>query len=258
MKLLIIGDVFSQLGRKALEENIKKIREEHKIHFIIANGENTSHGKGLNEGHYKWFLSLGVHVITLGNHSFRNRSIFNFIDDAPNIVRPYNLREESPGKGIVTVNYNGIKISVFQLLGQVFMHDEVDSPFEKADEILKDLDSDIIICEIHAEATSEKVALGHYLDGRVQVVYGTHTHVQTNDAKILAKGTAYITDVGMTGPYDSVIGVKKDIIIQRFLNIDQQKFTPENDGKYQLNAIVVEINDKTKQVQSIQTIRLES
>ena len=106
MKILIIGDVFSKLGRKAVEENIRKLKEEHKIHFIIANGENTSHGKGLNEGHYKWFLSLGVHVITLGNHSFRNRSIFSFIDDAPNIVRPANLKENDPGKGVVTINYN--------------------------------------------------------------------------------------------------------------------------------------------------------
>lgn len=256
MKILIVGDVFSKLGRASFEENIKKIKENEKINLLIVNGENTSHGKGLNEGHYKWFLELGVDVITLGNHAFDNKGIFNFIDDAKTIVRPYNFKGEQPGKGFLTINYNGIKVTVMQMMGNVLMNGNYECPFKSTQEILENTDSDIYICDFHAEATSEKIAFGYAFAGKIQIIYGTHTHVQTTDARILEGGTAYITDVGMTGSYDGVIGVKKDIIIERFLNDTKKRFSPENSGKKQFSAIIVEIDEKSKKATKIERIQV--
>ena len=156
MKILFVGDVFSKQGRKALETNLKRIKENEKINFIIVNGENISHGKGMNEGHYLWLLNQGVNVITLGNHSFQQRSIYNIIDNAKCLVRPNNYIEEKPGVGHITVNYNGIKITVIQMLGTVFMAEEAKNPFIDTDELLKTIDSDIIIVDFHTESTSEK------------------------------------------------------------------------------------------------------
>jgi metallophosphoesterase (TIGR00282 family) len=254
MKILIVGDVFSKLGRASFERNVKRIKEQEKINFLIVNGENTSHGRGLNQGHYLWYLERGVNVITLGNHAFQNRSILNFIDEANNLIRPYNFPEGSPGKGYCTVNYNGITITVFQVIGKVFMNPENDDPFKKTEELLAKVKSDIYICDFHGEATSEKIAFGYAFDGRIQVIYGTHTHVQTNDARILEKGTAYITDVGMTGPLDGVIGMKKEIIVDRYLHDGMQRFSPEETGKSQFSAIILEINETTKKVAKIDNL----
>lgn len=256
MKILIVGDVFSKLGRASFEENLKKIKEEEKINFIIVNGENTSHGKGLNEKHYKWYLEHGVNVITLGNHAYQNKSIFNYIDDVNNVVRPYNFPEGSKGKGYVTIQYNNLTITVMQMIGKVFMSEENSCPFKKTQEMLEKLNSDIYICDFHAEATSEKIAYGLFFDGKINIIYGTHTHVQTNDARILDKGTAYITDVGMTGPLDGVIGVKKEIIIDRYLNENLLRFSPQETGKKQFNAIIVEINEVSKKVTKIDKINV--
>lgn len=256
MKILIVGDVFSKLGRASFEENVKVIRDREKINFLIVNGENTSHGKGLNEGHYKWYLENGVNVITLGNHAYHNKSIFNYIDDVKNVVRPYNFPEGSPGKGYVTINYNNLKITIMQMIGKVFMSDENSDPFKATIELLSKVESDIFICDFHAETTSEKVAYGHAFDGKIQVIYGTHTHVQTNDARILPNGTAYITDVGMTGPLDGVIGVNKEVIIDRYINDSKLRFTPQETGKKQFNAILVEINENTKKATKIDIIKV--
>ena len=256
MKILIVGDVFSKLGRKALEENIQRIKQEQKINFIIVNGENITHGRGMNEGHYLWLLNQGVNVVTMGNHTFNQRGIFNYIDEAKCIVRPYNYLQEVPGTGYVTVNYNGIKITVFQMLGQVFMNEEVASPFEKTIELLGKIDSDIIICDFHAESTSEKIAYGYAFADKLTCVYGTHTHVQTNDARILDEGCAYISDIGMTGPYDGVIGVRRDIIVDRYMNNGKTRFSPAEEGKTQFNAIILEINESTKKVTKIDTIHI--
>lgn len=256
MKILIVGDVFSKLGRASFEENLKKIKEQEKINFIIVNGENTSHGKGLNEKHYKWYLEQGVNVITLGNHAYQNKSIYNFIDDVNNVVRPYNFPEGSKGRGYVTIKYNNLTITVMQMIGKVFMSEENSCPFKKTQELLEELNSDIYICDFHAEATSEKVAYGLFFDGKINIIYGTHTHVQTNDARILDKGTAYITDVGMTGPLDGVIGVKKEIIIDRYINETLLRFSPQDTGKKQFNAIIVEINEISKKVTKIDKINV--
>lgn len=256
MKILIIGDVFSKIGRAALERNLRQLREKHPINFVIVNGENITHGKGMNEGHYQWLLSQGVNVITLGNHAFNQSSIYNILDESKCLVRPYNYKEEKPGKGFITVNYNGIKITVFQMLGQVFMNDEVDSPFLKTKELLETLDSDITICDFHAESTSEKIAFGYAFDGQITAIFGTHTHVQTTDARILEKGTAYITDVGMTGPLDGVIGTQKDIIVDRYMNQGLKRFEPQETGKSQFSAIILEINENLRKTTKIDRLNV--
>jgi len=256
LNILIVGDIFSKLGRSTFERNIKKLQTEKKINFIIVNGENISHGKGMNEKHYKWLMSFGVNVITLGNHSYHNKQIYDFIDNVKNVVRPANYPEESAGKGYVTINYNGIKITVIQVIGQVFMGEGNSSPFKKVEEILENTDSDIYICDFHGEATSEKIAFGHYFDGKINIIFGTHTHVPTNDARILPKGSAYITDVGMTGPLDGVIGVKKEIIFNRLMSNDKARFEPEDSGTAQFNGILVELGTdfKARKVEKINII----
>lgn len=260
MEILIVGDVFSKLGRETFGKNLKRIKEKRNINFVIVNGENTTHGRGLNLGHYKWYMENKVNVITLGNHSYQNKSILTYINEVNNVVRPLNFPDNAPGKGYVTINYNGKKITVFQLIGTIFMNGElmkvgeISSPFVKAEELLNSVESDIYICDFHAEATSEKIAFGHYFTGKIDVIFGTHTHVQTSDARIINNETAYITDVGMTGALDGVIGVKKDIIIDRLVNKKNQVFSPEDKGLSQFSAIIVEIDDKTNQVKKIETI----
>lgn len=255
MKILIVGDVFSKLGRSSFERNVKRLREEQKINFIIVNGENTSHGKGLNVGHYKWYMEQGVNVITLGNHSFHNRSIYTIIDDVNNLIRPLNYNTDA-GKGYCTINYNGTKITVLQVIGTTFMNGDYSSPFLAAQKVLDEVPSDIYICDIHAETTSEKIAFGYHFDGKMQVIFGTHTHVQTNDARILPNGTAYITDVGMTGALDGVIGVKKEVILDRILNDGRKTFDPLDDGLSQFSGIIVEINDLTHKVTKIDSVHI--
>lgn len=256
MNILIVGDIFSKLGRASFERNVKKIKAERKVNFLIVNGENISHGKGMNEKHYKFLMDQGVNVVTLGNHSYQNPKIFDFIDEVNNVVRPYNYPEDKKGKGYVTINYNGLKITVFQMIGNIFMEEGNASPFQKTEELLANVESDIYICDFHGEATSEKIAYAHYFDGRIQVIYGTHTHVPTNDARILSGGTAYITDVGMTGPLDGVIGVKKETIINRFVSDIKARFDPQEEGRTQFNAIFIEINDRTLKPTKIDNINV--
>ena len=161
MKILIVGDVYSKLGRAALEENIKKIKEEQTINFIIINGENISHGKGMNFNHYKWLMGLGANVITMGNHTWNNRQIYDYIDESNNIVRPLNYKGDNvPGKGYVTINYNGLKITVFQMIGRTFIDETNLCPFKTTEKLLAEVKSDIYICDFHGEATSEKIAYG--------------------------------------------------------------------------------------------------
>lgn len=256
MKILIVGDVFSKLGRASLERNIKRLKEQEKINFIIVNGENISHGRGINEGHYKWLLEQGVNVITLGNHSFNQKSTDNFINETSCVVRPGNYINETRGNFYTTVNYNGVKITVFQMMGRVLMNEEVLDPFKETEKFLSEVNSDIYICDFHAEATSEKVAFGYCFSGKVQIIFGTHTHVQTNDARIIDGVTAYITDVGMTGPFDGVIGVERNIIVDRYLNEGKQRFSPQETGLSQFSAILVEINEITKKATKIDTIHV--
>ena len=258
MNILIVGDVYSKLGRSALERNLKKIREEKTINLLIVNGENTSHGKGLNENHYKWYMNLGVSVLTLGNHSFQNKNVLTFIDDEKHLIRPLNYPEGTPGRGYVTLRYNDITITVFQLIGKTFMNDSENfaCPFKTTEKLLEEVKSDLYICDFHAEATSEKVAYGLYFDGRVHIMVGTHTHVQTNDAHILPNGSMYMTDLGMTGALDGVIGVNPKFITAKFIEHTPARHEPYEEGKKQFSGLIVDINEKTKKVTKFEIVHM--
>lgn len=249
MRFLIIGDVYGKPGREYLAEQIEILKKQYLPDCMIINGENAAHGNGLSHPIYKQFMSLGFHCVTMGNHLFGHRLITEFIDESK-IARPANLHPSTPGKEYVIINFNSIKIAVMNLLGTVSMQNPggMVSPFTKIDELLALEDvknADYRIVDFHAEATSEKIALGYYLDGRVDIVYGTHTHVQTADLRSLEKQTVYITDIGMTGPLDGVIGVDQEIIVNRFIDGLPRKFEVAT-GRRQLGGIFVEIDDKTK------------
>ncbi len=243
MNILFLGDVVGKLGRQVLEEQLPELRKEFNINVVIVNGENVAHGKGITQKTYKWLMEQGIACVTMGNHTWDNKDIFEFIDDKNNIVVPANYPKGTPGKGYLTFNYNGTKITVVSLMGTVFMNGRYDCPFEAIDSILEAVESDVFLVDVHAETTSEKIALGYYLDGRVAAVVGTHTHVPTADARILDEGTAYQTDVGMNGALDGVIGVQKEGVIRRFKTGMPERFNPLDKGKMQLNAVVIEVKD---------------
>ena len=256
MKILLIGDIFSASGREMIENHLDEIRTKYGINFIVANGENIAHGNGITNNYYKFLLEHHVNVVTLGNHSFANHDIYNFIDDAKNLVRPLNYPGNVPGKGYVTLRYNNLTVTVFQVMGRTFMNSSLDCPFQKTEELLNNVKSDLYICDFHAEATSEKIAFGHHFDGRVNIIVGTHTHVQTNDAHLLPNGTMYMTDLGMTGALDSVIGVESSLIIKKFLTGLPVRHVPCEKGRKQLNGLVVEINDISHKVTNFEIINM--
>lgn len=256
MKILLIGDIFGLSGREMLDRYLEDIRVKHNINFIIANGENIAHGNGITQNYYKFLLEHHVNVVTLGNHSFANHDIYNFIDDAKNLIRPLNYPDGVPGKGYVTVKYNNLTITIFQVMGRTFMNTSLECPFKKTEELLNTVKSDLYICDFHGEATSEKIAYGLHFDGRVNVVVGTHTHVQTNDAHILPNGTMYMTDLGMTGALDGVIGVEPSLIIKRFLTGLPVRHVPMDSGKKQINGLIVEINDSTHKVTNFEILNM--
>lgn len=245
MNILFIGDVFSSIGREMIDTYLPKLKEKYKIDVVIANVENATHGKGLIKKHYNEFLFQGISMMTMGNHTFSKKELLDYIDEAERLVVPYNQPKALPGVGSREITIKGKKIRVTNLLGITFMDGKSQNPFEAIDEILENDTSDIHIVDFHAEATSEKIALGYYLDGKVTAVLGTHTHVATADEKILAKKTAFQSDVGMTGPYVSVIGCQKELIIQRMKNGLMTPFTVA-EGEGQLNAVLLKINDQNE------------
>jgi len=253
LNILIIGDIVGSVGLKALIDILPDIVSKFKIDFVIANAENVAGGLGLTPKHAKQLFSAGVHVLTSGNHIWRKKEIIDFIPTESRLIRPANYPEDAPGRGNVIVSSpNGnVRIGVINVLGQVFM-EALSCPFRTVDrEIVKIAPhTDVIIVDIHAEATSEKVAMGAYLNGRVTAVVGTHTHIQTADEKILSGGTAYITDLGMTGPHDSVIGVKKDIILNKFLTHMPRKFEVATEGT-RINGVIVKVDERTGQAKGI-------
>ena len=246
MKILFIGDVYGQRGLDALNKFLPSIKQDTHYHFLIINGENVTEGLGINARDYKTLMSHGAHVITLGNHSFSKRELFDFIDDS-NIIRPLNYPPNTPGKGVLISNFNGVNIAVINIMGQIFMNDPLGDPFQAMDDVLKTIDADIVIVDMHAEATSEKLALAHYLDGRVTAVIGTHTHVPTNDAMQLPKGTYYITDVGMTGVKYGILGADKDLVLSKFLTKMPVRLKPSQAKELQLNAVLIDITNQTIQ-----------
>lgn len=243
MKILFIGDVVGSPGRDMVQNYLPKLKDKYRPNLTIINGENSASGKGITEKIYKQFLEWGANVITMGNHTWDKKEIFEFIDDAKNMIRPANFPEGTPGKGIIYVNINGTEIAVINMQGRTFLA-PLDDPFRKMDELIDEAKkrTNIIFVDFHAEATSEKQAMGWYTDGRVSAVVGTHTHTQTADERILPQGTAYITDVGMTGPYDGILGVERDAVMKRFLTSLPVRFETTKQGRNQLNGFLVTID----------------
>ena len=258
MKILFIGDIVGHPGRKAVSALLPRLIENTGgFDAVIVNGENAAGGKGLTRPVLDEILSWGVDVITTGNHVWDNREIFGFIDTEPNLIRPANFPKGAPGRGwVVTTTSSGAKIGVINIAGQVYM-ENYDNPFHTLDAILPQIQAQthFILFDFHAEATAEKSAMGWYADGKVSVVVGTHTHVQTADEQILPQGTAYITDVGMTGPHDSVIGVKKEDVLHRFRTMLPRRYQVAS-GNVILCAVALELDDETGRALSIQRIRL--
>lgn len=254
MIILFVGDVVGSPGRQMVKEYLPKLKKKYSPHFTIINGENAAHGKGITEGIYRSFIEGGADVITMGNHTWNKKEIFDFIDDAKQLIRPANFPTGNPGKGIAYVKSAGKELAVINLQGRTFLP-PIDCPFQKADELIEEAKkrTPYIFVDFHAEATSEKLAMGWYLDGRAQAVVGTHTHVQTADNRVLPEGTAFITDVGMTGPYNGILGVERETIIKRFKTGLPGRFEVA-EGPTSLSAVVIQINDQTKKAVKIERI----
>ncbi|WP_409305496.1 TIGR00282 family metallophosphoesterase [Peribacillus sp. SCS-155] len=247
MKLLFIGDVVGSPGRDMLKEYLPRLKEKYRPHITVVNGENSAGGRGITEKIYKEFLEWGAQAVTLGNHAWDNRDIFEFIDQAKYLIRPANFPDSVPGEGMKFIKYNQIEIAIINLQGRTFMAANIDDPFQKAAELVDEARkrTPIIFVDFHAEVTSEKQAMGWYLDGKVSAVIGTHTHVQTSDNRILPNGTAYLSDVGMTGPYDGILGIEKDPIIYRFLTGLPVRHEVPKSGRNLLSAVIMDIDEKT-------------
>lgn len=256
MRVLCIGDVIGSIGCEFLRKTLPQFKKLKGIDFVICNGENSTDGNGIVPASAQHLFTSGVDVITLGNHAFRRKEIYEYLDQEENIIRPYNFPSPStPGRGYCTVDLGRTSVTVINLMGQEFMDASVENPFYAVDEILKKVESKIIFVDIHAEATSEKKAMGFYLDSKVSAVFGTHTHVQTADECILKGGTGYISDLGMTGPIDSVIGVKKDIIISRFKTKLPHRFDYA-DGECALDCVLFDIDEKSGKTVSVERFNL--
>lgn len=255
MKILFIGDVVGSPGRDMVQEYLPRLKEKYRPNMTIINGENAASGKGITEKIYKQFLEWGAQVITMGNHTWDKKEIFEFIDEAKYMIRPANFPENNPGKGIVYININGTEVAVINLQGRTFLS-AIDDPFQKADLLIEEAKkrTNLIFVDFHGEATSEKQAMGWYLDGRVSAVVGTHTHTQTADERILPSGTAYISDVGMTGPYDGILGVDREAVLKRFLTSLPVRFEITKTGRTQLNGIVVTIDNNSGKATKIERI----
>ena len=256
MKILFFGDIVGRPGRQAIKEVLPKWRKKYQPDLIIANGENSAHGKGITKKCLDEILGAGVDLVTLGDHTWSQKQVGSLLTgkEIP-LIRPANFPPGLPGQGYRMIEVGTKKVLVINLIGRVFMHPDYDCPFRKADEILENEaeQADIIIIDWHTEATSEKVSLGWYLDGRVSAVLGTHTHIPTADERILSHGTAYISDVGMVGPTNSSLGAKKEAAIENFLK--QTKFEYEvASGPVEINAVLLEIDGKNK-IEKIQRIR---
>lgn len=255
MKILLIGDVVGRPGRVIVEREVLRLREERAIDLVVANCENAAGGSGITPNVADELFRAGVDVLTSGNHVWKKREAFELLKRDPRIVRPANYPDGAPGTGSTIVEtLSGQKVGILNLMGRVFMA-PLDCPFRAADRELARLAlvTPVIIVDMHAEATSEKVAMGWYLDGKVSCVFGTHTHIPTADERILPKGTACITDVGMTGPYDSVIGRRVDQILERFLSSLPNK-SEVAEGNIQLRGLVVEVNPTTGKASSVERV----
>jgi hypothetical protein len=262
MRILFIGDIFGRPGRTIVKDRLPGIVRDHAIDLVIANGENSAAGFGITPALAEELFELNIDVITTGNHVWDKREILDYFQMAEGnghgpqqrVLRPANYPADMPGWGLYQGHKTKVPYAVINLQGRVFMASN-DDPFRTADLLLKKVDAKIIFVDFHAEATSEKISLGWYLDGRVTAVVGTHTHVPTADERILPQGTAYVTDVGMTGPYDGVIGVKKELVVNKFLNGMPVRFEPAT-GDVRLCAVVIDCDEKTGKARDIERLML--
>lgn len=256
MNILVLGDVVGENGCKFIRRMLPTLKKENNVDICIANGENSAVGNGISPDSAEFLLSSGVDFITTGNHVFRRNDVYNYLDESDRVIRPYNVHSSNPGKGVGKIDMGRVKIGVINLLGKAFMNNS-ENPFDAVDNALKEIeDCKIKIVDFHAEATGEKRAMGFYLDGRVSAVFGTHTHVRTADVTILPKGTGYITDVGMCGPVNSVLGVESEIIIKSLKTGMPQRFNVSQ-NPCALSGCIFEIDDKTCLTKSVRTITLQ-
>ncbi|MGL5268496.1 MAG: TIGR00282 family metallophosphoesterase [Spiroplasma sp.] len=259
MKFLIIGDIYGSVGRQMVSQWIPEVKnylnkQNQTLDFIIANGENITHGKSISLAHYEELKKLGVDVITSGNHIFSpTTNVVNYIKNHKDLLRPLNYNPYQPGTGTILVNKNNKKIRVTNLIGRTFM-DHSENPYFVLEELLqKEKSSDIHIIDFHGEATAEKLAFAWYFDGKITCIVGTHTHVQTADNRLLPKGSAFISDIGMTGPYDSIIGANPEEVIYRERTALPVKFQPAN-GKGQFCAVILTVDDKTNKAVKLERV----
>jgi hypothetical protein len=255
MNILAIGDVVGTAGCDFLRKHLPSLKKTYHIDLCLVNGENSADGNGITPGSAMHILTSGADVITTGNHAFRRREIYDFFDETPHVLRPVNYPASAPGHGYYIIDTGRTLVCIVNLMGTVYM-DSLDNPFFAIDNILGEVGNAMVIVDFHAEATSEKRALGYYLDGRVSAVFGTHTHVQTADEQILPRGTGYITDIGMTGPLNSVLGVESALAIQRFVTKMPVRFATAP-GACSMCGVILDIDDKTHLTNSINRVRIE-
>jgi metallophosphoesterase (TIGR00282 family) len=263
VRIVFVGDIFGRPGRNVVRDHIRDVAQTRRADLVIANAENAAAGFGITPSIAEELLGLGIDVLTTGNHIWDKKEIMPYLKSADGdvnsharrVLRPANYPSGAPGYGLFeSATASGVPYAILNLQGRVFMGGN-DDPFRTADALLSGIKAKVVLVDMHAEATSEKIAMGWYLDGRVTAVVGTHTHVPTADERVLPKGTAYITDVGMTGPYDSVIGVEKELILQRFLTNMPAKFEPAT-GDVRLCAVVIECDEATGRARSIERLVL--
>lgn len=256
MRILAVGDIVGEAGVRKLKEELPKIQKEENIDFVVTNGENSAGGMGITEKHFNDILQAGTNVVTMGNHTWGKKDIFKFIDH-PQLLRPGNYPKGVPGKGLGIYECKGKKIAVLNFMGRIDINILTENPFLQAKEMVEQLQGkvDIIIVDFHAEATAEKIAMARYLDGKITIIFGTHTHVQTADEQILPKGTAYITDLGMTGPKESVIGMDMEVSFKRFETTLPEKYKLAI-GECMLNGVIFDVDDETNKATEIKRIRI--
>jgi len=261
MRLLFLGDVMGRSGRQAVADRLPGLRDEWRLDFVVVNGENATSGAGLTGDHARGLLEAGADCVTLGDHAFDQKEMLQFIETEPRVIRPVNFAKSAPGKGFrLFTAKNGRKVLVAQVLGQVFMKRPFDDPFSAIETVLKTYpmggQAAAVIVDVHCEATSEKMAMGHFCDGKASLVVGTHTHVPTADAQVLPGGTGYLSDAGMCGDYDSVIGMDKAEPLRRFITgMPKARFTPAL-GEATLSGVFVETDDKTGKALNVKMVRV--
>ena len=254
MNILAIGDIVGDAGTEMFLSSVDDLKRQYAVDFCIVNGENACTGNGISRKKAEQLLEGGADVLTMGNHTFRQKEAAGLLAHNERIIRPLNYPAGTPGRGASVFNAGGVRIGVVNLLGRIYM-DYLDCPFQAIDKALENLKADLIFVDFHAEATSEKISMGWYLDGRVTAMFGTHTHVQTADAWVLPKGTGYITDLGMTGPVYSCLGVKKEITLERFKTCIPQRFEFA-DGKSKLCGALFRVDETTGRTLEVESICL--